>query len=136
MYVAINAPGGIGGFSNTVEILSDTYDPNSANNTFDLVTEAVIVLDTSDVLVDKMDNPDPVEVNDTLTYSIKYKNQGTQTAYDVRITDFLPPGVSFISASHPGCSHSNQVVTCNVGNLEATFAFFELWITVTAPGTT
>jgi uncharacterized repeat protein (TIGR01451 family) len=67
-------------------------------------------------------------VNNNLTYTLKVKNQGYDAAPDVVLTDRLPSGVTFVSASL-GCSHYAGKVTCKLGRVEG--------ITPTSPtGTT
>ena len=61
-------------------------------------------------------SPEPVTINTNLTYSITVSNVGPQTATSVVLTDTLPPGALFISAT-TGCSHSSGVVTCTLGTM-------------------
>lgn len=62
------------------------------------------------------DNDDPVVAGNTLTYTIIVENIGAFTATGVTLTDTLPTGVSYTSASQ-GCSHSSGIVTCNLMDL-------------------
>ncbi|HEX2907336.1 MAG TPA: choice-of-anchor Q domain-containing protein [Phototrophicaceae bacterium] len=72
---------------------------------------------TADLVATQIDHPDPVLVGSTLTYSLTVSNNGPQRAFDVVLTDVLPPGVSFVSASHPACTTAGGAVTCNLGTL-------------------
>jgi uncharacterized repeat protein (TIGR01451 family) len=59
----------------------------------------------ADLEISKADSPDPVTVGDNLTYTITVTNNGPDAAANVVVTDTLPSGVTFVSAS-PGCVHS------------------------------
>jgi uncharacterized repeat protein (TIGR01451 family) len=63
------------------------------------------------------DNPDPVFVNTTLTYTLTVTNNGPKTANSVMLIDELPASVTFISSSNPDCVHNNGIVTCNLNNM-------------------
>ncbi len=59
----------------------------------------------------------PAVVNQpTVVYDLDYVNDGSMTALDVTITDTLPEGVTFVSATDNG-EHIDGVVTWDVGNL-------------------
>lgn len=64
------------------------------------------------------DNPDPVFENGSLTYTIWVYNYGPDDATDVCVTDNLPDGVTFVSAtpSQGSCSGTSSVV-CNLGTV-------------------
>lgn len=70
--------------------------------------------------VTKEDSPDPVRLGEKLTYRIQVTNNGSDTASEVILTDTLPQGVDFISASsnQGTCSESNGVVTCELGTMD------------------
>ncbi|WP_187276457.1 DUF11 domain-containing protein [Parahaliea maris] len=55
---------------------------------------------------------------DSITYTIQYVNSGTDTATAAVLEDFLPPDVTFVSASSNG-SHSNGTVSWNLGDVAA-----------------
>ncbi|MFN2511680.1 MAG: Calx-beta domain-containing protein [Pyrinomonadaceae bacterium] len=73
----------------------------------------------SDLSITKSDSPDPVTVGNNLTYGLTASNNGPADATGVTITDTLPTGVTFVSASatQGPCSHSSGTVTCTIGNL-------------------
>jgi uncharacterized repeat protein (TIGR01451 family) len=47
------------------------------------------------------DTPDPVEVGFTTTYTVEVKNQGSETATNVRVKVSLPKGFSYVTSSGP-----------------------------------
>jgi uncharacterized repeat protein (TIGR01451 family) len=74
---------------------------------------------TIDLKITKTDSPDPVRVGTTLTYTIKVENFGPLEATGVVVTDTLPKGVTFVSASSTigQCSAQTRKVTCNLGSM-------------------
>jgi uncharacterized repeat protein (TIGR01451 family) len=89
----------------------------------------------SDLEISKADSPDPVTVGDNLTYTITVTNRGPDAAANVVVTDTLPSGVTFVSAS-PGCVHVAGVVTCNLRYIPAGGSVtITIVVTPTAPGT-
>lgn len=49
------------------------------------------------VLLECVDDPDPIEVGGTLTYTITVTNQGSQTATNVAINCVVPPELEYVS---------------------------------------
>jgi len=76
-----------------------------------------------DLIVEKMDNPDPIEFTfeNTLSYRIEVTNgSGDNVAENVVMVDTLDPNTQFLSISPAeGCSHdgslSGGTITCNLG---------------------
>ena len=54
---------------------------------------------TADLAISKGDSPDPVGVGTALTYTIGVQNLGPESAGKVTVTDQLPEGVDFVSAT-------------------------------------
>jgi uncharacterized repeat protein (TIGR01451 family) len=75
-----------------------------------------------------------VVVNSPITYTVTASNNGPNSATAVVVTDTLPPGVTFVSASSTQgtCTQASGTVTCNVGSL-AVGATATITIVVTAP---
>ena len=75
----------------------------------------------ADLTVTKSDNPDPVLVGGTLTYTIQVANLGPQSAERVKVDDKLPGQVAFLSASASSgsCKHKGKGVTCDLGTIAA-----------------
>ena len=74
---------------------------------------------STDLSIAKSDSPDPVRVGSTLTYTIAVENRGPLAATGVTVTDSLPKGVDFVSASTSAgqCSQRARKVTCVIGEI-------------------
>lgn len=130
------------GVTNTVTVTSATHDPVTTNNRAE-----VTILDGTPTLIDlsisKTASPSSVNYGGTITYGIQITNNSTATDWKgggrtISITDTLPSGVTYISASGSnwtGCSQSAGVVTCqynqDINKNGGTSSV--LSITVTAP---
>jgi len=119
--------------TNSATVSAGTSDLISGNNT---ATASTTVNATADLSITKTDTPDPVTVGGTLTYTLAVTNNGPSTASTVSVSDTLPAGVTYGSASGTGwaCSQSAGIVTCTRSTL-ALGAAPPITITVTAPGT-
>ncbi len=74
----------------------------------------------SDVGLGLADSPDPVMVNQELTYTVSLTNHGPDTAKDVVVTDTLPAGVTLITATaSAGSCTGSTTITCALGDLAA-----------------
>jgi uncharacterized repeat protein (TIGR01451 family) len=128
--VAVAAP--VGPSSNTATVTTSSTDPNPANNTSTAVT--TIALATADLSITKTPAPGPFGTGLPLTYTIVAANGGPNTATGVTVTDILPPGTTFQSATPGGACSGTTTITCNAGTLtsgaSATFT-----ITITLPAT-
>ena len=67
----------------------------------------------ADLSITKSDDPDPAFVGDTITYTLNVRNGGPSTATAVQVTDNLPAGTTFVSAT-PSQGTCSGTVTCNV----------------------
>ena len=74
---------------------------------------------TADLALVKLVDLSGPEPSDLLTYTLRVTNNGPATATNVLVTDALPAGVAFVSAS-AGCADLAGVVTCAVAELPAT----------------
>ncbi|MFN7944378.1 MAG: FG-GAP-like repeat-containing protein [Blastocatellia bacterium] len=97
---------------------------------------AITVTAYPDLAITMTDAPDPVifGAGRNLTYTVNVTNNGPVAATGVTVTDTLPTGAAFISATPVtgSCSQSGGVVTCNVGNL-AVNASTTISIVITPP---
>ena len=89
---------------NTVFVSSDTNPPVPAD-------EVTIVIKDAPLSITKDDSIDPVTAGSSLTYTITVDNLGISTATGVTVTDTIPAGTTFVSAS-AGCVEAAGVVTC------------------------
>ena len=74
---------------------------------------------SADLSVVKSDSPDPVSVGSNLTYTVAVTNNGPDSTANVRMTDRLPAGVTFVSATatQGSCTQSAGKVSCTLGTL-------------------
>ncbi len=97
----------------------------------------LVILSGTDLIVTQTDSPDPVNVISPLSYTLSIANNGPDDATGVTVTDTLPPGVVFQSASatQGSCSEAGGVVTCVPGDMLAG-SNATINIALTAPFTT
>ena len=109
-------PQNTGSITNTASVASNLNDPTPANNTASATTT---VNPAADLAVTKTDSPDPIAVGQQLTYAVGVQNLGPSSATGVTLTDTLPAGVTFNSATptQGSCSQSAGTVTCSLGTI-------------------
>ena len=118
-FVAPDVPPGTILFNKAV-VSSATADPDNSNNQDSVNTT---VAGSADLSVTKTDSPDPVTAGTQLTYTITVSNAGPSTAQNVRITDTLPAGTTYVGGVDGNgvtvCTlvQTNQVV-CALGSLD------------------
>ncbi len=121
-----------GAYTNTVTVSGDESDPVPSNDT---ASEDTTVTREVDLAITKTDSPDPVTAGEQLTWTLSVVNHGPSDATGVVVTDTLPAGVTFVSASS-GCTESGGTVTCTVGDLaDGASATLDIVVTVD-PSTT
>lgn len=78
-----------------------------------------IVVLNADVAIEITDSPDPATVNNNLTYTITVSNSiGPDKATGVTVTDTLPAGVTYVSATpSQGTCNGTTTVTCGLGSI-------------------
>jgi uncharacterized repeat protein (TIGR01451 family) len=119
--------------TNTATAMANELDPNANNNT--AVTTTAVTAAMANLSVSKTATPSPAIVNTNLTYTITVMNAGPQAATNIVVTDMLPGGVTFVSAS-AGCVASPGMVICNIASLAANAsATLSIVVTPTAAGT-
>jgi uncharacterized repeat protein (TIGR01451 family) len=81
--------------------------------------EFAVAPPSADLEVTKTDSPDPVIAGSNLTYLVTVTNKSSDTAISVEVTDTLPSGITFVSASasQGSCGESSGVVLCNLQDL-------------------
>ena len=102
-----------------------------------LEIDYTVVLSGTDLSVTQTDSPDPVNVANPLSYTLFVANNGPDDATGVTITDTLPSGVLFQSASatQGSCSEAAGIVTCLLGDM-ISGSNATINIALTAPFTT
>jgi len=76
----------------------------------------------ADLAIEKTASVDSVKIGDTFTYELKVTNNGPSKATSVTVSDDIPAGLSFVSASlDPGCDFEpvSGVVVCQLGTLNS-----------------
>jgi uncharacterized repeat protein (TIGR01451 family) len=130
--LTINAPAAPTTVSNTATVSAASSDPTPGNNSSTWMTNVVA---NADLSITKTPGPGPYGTGNQLTYTINVANAGPGTATGVSVTDVLPAGTTFVSAtpSQGSCS-GTTTVTCSLGTL-ANAASATIALTVTLPST-
>ncbi|MBF8285423.1 MAG: DUF11 protein [Anaerolineales bacterium] len=120
----------IGMVTNTVSVTT-AGDLVPANNS---TTDPTRVRAGVDLSIAKAESRDPITATSTLSYTLSVSNAGPSTAPSVRVTDVLPRGMTFVSASGAGwnCSRTGANVVCRRASLPIGAAP-AIVITATAP---
>jgi uncharacterized repeat protein (TIGR01451 family) len=128
-------PQGAGDITNQATVTSELADRDSEDTSASAVTT---VRAAADLSLTGSDSPDPVLAGEQLTYTLTAQNAGPQEATGVTLTDTLPAGVTFESATptQGTCSETSGTVTCSLGALadEATTGV-EIKVRRATPGT-
>ena len=115
--IMATAPVTTGSIMNSATVSSGTNDPDTGlnSNTSSAVTA---VTASADLSITKSDSPDSVLAGQNLTYLITVTNNGPNAATGVTMTDILPAGVTYVSATpSQGICIGTSTVTCTLGNM-------------------
>lgn len=111
--------------SNTATTTATQVDPTTANN----VATVNVTINTpctsncggggssADLSVTKTANKSTANVGDTINYTITLKNLGPDNATGVFVTDILPTGLNFVSATSTLGSYATSTGKWTIGNL-------------------
>jgi uncharacterized repeat protein (TIGR01451 family) len=111
--------------------LSDLAVIDDATNSVSVVLNASPTSGADVAIASLTANPQPALVGSNLTYSIEVVNSGPQDATNVSMTDTLPPGVTFASATATqGTCAGTSAVTCALGSLPSP-SFVSVTVVVT-----
>ncbi|MFO0868385.1 MAG: DUF11 domain-containing protein [Pirellulales bacterium] len=122
--------------TNTASLTAiDQFDTNTANNQdSETVTPNVL-----DLAVAKTVDDNTPDKNQNVTFTVTVTNNGPSTATGVQITDQLPSGLTFVSATPSVGSYSSATGVWTLGALNSTAgqntATLQLVATVTAAST-
>ncbi|MEK8019652.1 MAG: DUF11 domain-containing protein, partial [Candidatus Parabeggiatoa sp.] len=133
--INVTAPGSAGSLTNTATISATTADSDTSNNNTSETT-TVNVLPQADLSITQTESSDPVFTGAALSYTLIVNNAGPDSATDVQVTDTLPSGVVFGSATGTDwtCNEATGTVTCTLASLNVGAAN-PITINLTAPGT-
>jgi uncharacterized repeat protein (TIGR01451 family) len=99
-------PSSTGTLINEAVVKSDVPDSTPGNNQ----AQEITAIDTlADLRLEKSHSPCSVIAGDILTYSLRVRNEGPSNAVNVIVTDSLPAGTSFITATRPFTVHSGVI---------------------------
>jgi uncharacterized repeat protein (TIGR01451 family) len=128
--VAANAP--LGALNNTANATTTSTDPTTPNTS---TAGTVITPGGADVGVVKTAAPGPYGTGNNLTYTIVVSNAGPSAAANVSVTDAIPVGSTFVSATPTqGSCSGTTTVTCSLGTI-ANAGSASITLTVALPST-
>jgi len=101
--------------TNTADVAPGTTDPDTTNNSASAETT---VITRADLSIAKVDDVDPVDPGETVTYTVTVVNAGPSDAAGVAVNDPLPAGLTLSSTS--GCAEDPAgAPTCTLGTIPA-----------------
>ena len=132
--IAVTAPATPQTVTNTAVVSAAEPDSDVSDNT-SLEDTDVINPPPTDLELTMVDSPDPVVGGNPLTYTVTINNLGPGPATLVQLTDTLPAGATFVSAtpSSGTCSEAGGVVDCSFSGAIAFGASENVVIVITAP---
>src|SRR5438477_1846948 len=83
----------------TASLTSGVFDPDTSDNT---ATELTTVNTSANLALTKSDSPDPVLAGNNITYTLTVTNNGPSDATGVSLSDAIPAGTTFVSATGGG----------------------------------
>lgn len=115
-----------------------TYDgatvPELQDLTFSTRAASIAVVPSSDLVVTKVNTPNPVVAGQPLTSTITVRNAGPSPAENVVVADELPAGLTNVSATATAgtCTVAAADVSCTLGTV-APSAVVTITVTATVP---
>jgi uncharacterized repeat protein (TIGR01451 family) len=89
-------------------------ETNTSNNRDD---DTVAISSVADVAIVKSVAPAITPPGVNVTYTLVVTNNGPSTARDVKVSDPLPAGMTFVSVTPAACGLAVTTVTCSLGDL-------------------
>src|SRR5262249_49297295 len=106
------SPTSNGPLSDTASTSSSVPDGDPSDNSARSSTTVQATNASADLSIAVSDSPDPVPAGMAVSYALKVSNAGPSTATGVTITNPVPPGTAFVSASpSTSCAVGGGVVT-------------------------
>lgn len=101
-----------GNYQNLAEVTSPTTDPDPSNNSD---TDSVPVASLVDLSIEKT-HDGSVHVGEDTTFTLEVANAGPSTARGVVVTDSIPAGLEYVSATGPRwtCQEAGGDVQCDL----------------------
>ncbi|MEA2236724.1 MAG: trimeric autotransporter adhesin [Thermoanaerobaculia bacterium] len=129
---AVSSSAPLGTLNNTAIATTTSTDPTTPNTS---TAGTTITAGNTALTISKTPAPGPYGTGASLTYTIAVSNAGPSAAANVTVTDILPAGTTFGSAtpSQGSCS-GTTTVTCTLGTL-ASAGSASISLTVTLPAT-
>ncbi len=127
-----------GTLDQTVTVSSNALDPNLSNNTSSTTTQ---VVPAADLAVSIAGSAPAAVTDDDFQYTVSAINNGPSDATDLVLSDTLPTGVTFVSASSSGVwvpTYSDGIVSLSIDSIsQGTTVTLTIVVTPTAePGST
>jgi uncharacterized repeat protein (TIGR01451 family) len=125
--------------SNNVSVISTATNTVVKTITVGSAPIGVAVTPNSaDLAIAQSASPNPVASGSNLTYTLTIQNNGPADAASVAVTDVIPSGTSFVSATttlgHCGLPSKNGTLTCTMSTLSnAASATITLVVNVSVP---
>jgi uncharacterized repeat protein (TIGR01451 family) len=128
----VSATAPLGTLNNTANATATSTDPTTPNTS---TAGTIITPGNADVGVSKTAAPGPYGTGNNLTYTIAVNNAGPTAAANVSVTDAIPAGTTFVSATPTqGSCSGTTTVTCSLGTI-ANLGSASIALTVTLPST-
>ena len=104
---------------------SDQSDPNAGNNT----ASATETPQQANLALSKTVSSTTPNVGDTISFTVTLRNTGPNTATNVQVTDPLPAGLTFVSASASQGTYNSTTGVWTVGTVDVAGGVRNLVIT-------
>lgn len=87
---------------------------------FDVSDSDFTIIRSADMeLASLADSQDPAYAGETLTYTVRARNNGPSNAVNARVVDVLPAGLTYATSSSPCAQAPAGTLTCGLGTLAA-----------------
>lgn len=96
----------------------ETAPREFTSGTLYLDWDAGLIREQADLAITKTVNPNPVTVGEEITYTIMVRNNGPDTAQNVRVIDILPEGIEFMDYTATVGTYDPSTGMWTIGDLE------------------